>query len=194
MDLIADILLAAGALGAAVYCVVLSRRLSRFTDLQGGMGGAVATLSAQVDEMTRALERARRAAGDQSGTLERSTRRAEEVARRLELLVASLHDLPAEGAAPRRAEAPAPAAPAPAAAWPEAPPASPPPPVAQPAAEIAPRAAPRAAAEPAAPEPGPAWDDWDPFDLAAAPRGADPAAADRAARTPAPERDRKSVV
>ena len=96
MDLIADILLAAGAIGAAVYCVVLSRRLSRLTDLQGGVGGAVATLSAQVDEMTRALDRSRRAAGEQSATLERSTRRAEDAARRLDLLVAAMHDLPSE--------------------------------------------------------------------------------------------------
>ena len=31
MTMIADILLAAGALGAALYCYVLSRRLRRFT-------------------------------------------------------------------------------------------------------------------------------------------------------------------
>ena len=105
MDLIADILLVAGALGATVYCFVLSRRLSRFTDLQGGMGGAVASLSAQVDEMTRALDRSRRAAEGQSGSLERSTRRAEDVARRLDLLVAAMHDLPAEASGPGRGQA-----------------------------------------------------------------------------------------
>ena len=41
MDLIADIFLIAGALGAGFYCIVLSRRLSRFTDLENGVGGAV---------------------------------------------------------------------------------------------------------------------------------------------------------
>ena len=105
MDLIADILLVAGALGATIYCFVLSRRLTRFTDLQGGMGGAVASLSAQVDEMSRALERSRRAAEGQSGSLERSTRRAEDVARRLDLLVAAMHDLPAEATDPGRTQA-----------------------------------------------------------------------------------------
>ncbi|HBT01357.1 MAG TPA: hypothetical protein DEB47_16175, partial [Citreicella sp.] len=55
MDLIADILLAAGALGAGFYCFVLSRRLTRFTDLEQGVGGAVAVLSAQVDDLTRTL-------------------------------------------------------------------------------------------------------------------------------------------
>lgn len=100
MALIADILLVAGALGAGFYCFVLSRRLTRFTDLEQGVGGAVAVLSAQVDDMTRALARAQGAAGSSAATLEALTERAEAAARRLELLVASLHDLPAvEGSA-----------------------------------------------------------------------------------------------
>lgn len=93
MDLIADILLAGGALGVAIYCVVLSRRLTRFTDLERGVGGAVAVLSAQVDELTRALEAARSTADRSGETLRALTERAENVSRRLELHVASLHDL-----------------------------------------------------------------------------------------------------
>jgi hypothetical protein len=94
MDLIADILLVAGSFGAAVYCYVLSARLKRFTTLETGMGGAIAVLSAQVDDMTVALERARGAASGSAESLEALTARGEAVARRLELLVASLHDLP----------------------------------------------------------------------------------------------------
>ncbi|WP_372892297.1 hypothetical protein [Rhodosalinus sp.] len=94
MDLIADILLAAGALGAGLYCFVLARRLSRFNDLEGGVGGAVAVLSAQVDDLARTLETARAAADQSNGSLEELTGRAETVAKRLELLVASMHDLP----------------------------------------------------------------------------------------------------
>lgn len=94
MDLIADILLVAGSFGAAVYCYVLSSRLKRFTTLETGMGGAIAVLSAQVDEMTIALEKARGAATGSAESLTALTVRGEEVARRLELLVASLHDLP----------------------------------------------------------------------------------------------------
>ncbi|MDJ1008261.1 MAG: hypothetical protein QNJ13_10605 [Paracoccaceae bacterium] len=96
MELIADILLIAGALGAAVYCVVLARRLNRFNDLEKGMGGAIAVLSAQVDDMTKTLEAARQTAGSSTGTLDELTGRAETVAQRLELLVASMHDLPGE--------------------------------------------------------------------------------------------------
>ena len=96
MDMIADILLVAGALGAGVYCIALSRRLTRFTSLKGGMSAAVAGLSAQVDEMTRTLDQTRRVAEGQASSLERLTRRAEEASRRLELLVACMHDLPME--------------------------------------------------------------------------------------------------
>lgn len=98
MDLIADILLGAGAIGAALYCIVLSRRLRHFTDLENGVGGAIATLSAQVDGMNTALARAQESAQQAGGSLEGLTHRAEEVAGRLELLVAAMHDLPeAEG-------------------------------------------------------------------------------------------------
>jgi hypothetical protein len=101
MDLIADILLVAGSFGAAVYCYVLATRLKRFTTLESGMGGAIAVLSAQVDDMTRALEQARGAANGSAESLEGLTARGEAVARRLELLVASLHDLPDPKSAPK---------------------------------------------------------------------------------------------
>ena len=94
MELIADILLVAGAFGAAIYCFVLARRLSRFNDLERGMGGAVAVLSAQVDDLTKTLELAHESSGDSVQVLTDLTDRAETVAKRLELLVASMHDLP----------------------------------------------------------------------------------------------------
>lgn len=94
MDMIADILLVAGAIGAGCYCYVLARRLSRFNDLETGMGGAVAVLSAQVDDLTRTLGAARQTADGSRRALAELTERAEDVARRLELLVAAMHDLP----------------------------------------------------------------------------------------------------
>lgn len=98
MELIADILLVTGALAAGFYCFVLSRRLARFTTLESGVGGAVAVLSAQVDDLTRTLESAREAAGHSTGSLESATDRAEQAARRLELLMASMHDMPGDEA------------------------------------------------------------------------------------------------
>ncbi len=94
MDLISDILLMFGALGAAFYCVILSRRLRRFNDLEKGVGGAIAVLSAQVDDMTRALRSAQGAAVGSTESLQALTQRAEGVSKRLEVLVAAMHDLP----------------------------------------------------------------------------------------------------
>jgi len=141
MDIIADILLAAGAIGAGVYCFVLGRRLNRFNDLEKGVGGAVAVLSAQVDDLTKTLTAAQQTAAGSAQSLTDLAQRAEEISRRLELQMASLHDLPA--AAPDTAVTTAPAAP------PEA--SLPPPPVAaNPAAPLFARRAQAAAAGDAA--------------------------------------------
>lgn len=112
MELIADILLVAGALGAGFYCYVLARRLTRFNDLENGVGGAVAVLSAQVDDLTKTLVAAQNTASASTESLDALTDRAEGVAKRLELLVASMHDLPE---APPAQPAPTPPAAAPAA-------------------------------------------------------------------------------
>ena len=94
MSLIADVFLIAAALGAGLYCFVLSRRLSKFTDLESGMGGAVAVLAVQVDELTKALEAAQSSSATSVNDLNVLVTRAEEASTRLELLMASLHDLP----------------------------------------------------------------------------------------------------
>lgn len=94
MNLIADFLMAAGAFSVAVYCLVLSRRLKRFTALESAMGGAIAVLSAQVDDMTKALDQARSSAHKSASGLDEQVRRAEAAAARLDLILASMHDLP----------------------------------------------------------------------------------------------------
>ena len=111
MDVIADVLLAAGAFGAGFYCFVLQRRLVRFNHLEHGMGGAVAVLSAQVDDLTRVMRAAQVGVEAQALRLDEINARADAAAVRLELLMSSLHDLPEP--APRRpaAEPPRPAPP-----------------------------------------------------------------------------------
>lgn len=104
MQLIADMLMIAATIGASAYCLVLAARLRRFTTLETGMGGAIAVLSAQVDDMTRALEKARAVATQSERNLEELTTRADALARRLELLMASLHDLPEPAPKPARSE------------------------------------------------------------------------------------------
>lgn len=99
MTLIADFLLAAGGFAAAFYCFLLSQRLKRFTTLESGMGSAIAVLSAQVDDMTAALARAKTSAETSQSALEAQVRRAEAAAARLEVMLAALHDVrPAEPA------------------------------------------------------------------------------------------------
>ncbi|HHN73116.1 MAG TPA: hypothetical protein ENK13_03405 [Thermopetrobacter sp.] len=111
MELVANILLAAGAIGAGIYCLVLSRRLKRFNDLEQGVGGAVAVLSSQVDDLRQSLVAARQAAENSGKSLEELTGRAESVAQRLELMMASMHDIPADPATASPTSAPPTSAP-----------------------------------------------------------------------------------
>jgi len=83
IDIISDVLLAAGALAAAFYCVVLSRKLNRLTGLDQELGTAIAVLSKQVDEMTTALEAAQSTATQSRDELGALTDRAESVAHHL---------------------------------------------------------------------------------------------------------------
>jgi outer membrane protein TolC len=94
MHVFADILLFAGAVGAAIYCHVLAGRLRALTTLEAGMGNAIAVLSVQVDEMQAALVSAQATASATEGRLRDLTGRAETAETQLSLMLAALHDLP----------------------------------------------------------------------------------------------------
>lgn len=94
MDYFADIFLGAGALAAAFYCLVLSRKLARLSGLDQDLGNAIAVLSKQVDDMTKVLGEAKEAAGQSSAQLDQMTTRAEDVAGKLEIMLGALEDLP----------------------------------------------------------------------------------------------------
>lgn len=94
MSFIADITLAGAALAAAFYCLILSRRLRKFTDLESGVGNAVALLALKSSELDKAVKAAQATATQSVKRLEDVSSRAEAAARHLELLVASLHSLP----------------------------------------------------------------------------------------------------
>lgn len=102
MELIADGLLIAGALAAALYCWVLSRRVSALQDMDSGVGGAISELSRQVDEIRASLGEAKALTEGASQALEDKTARAEAASGRLEVLLASLHE--ADGAASSTAD------------------------------------------------------------------------------------------
>ena len=92
MELIADGLLIAGAVAAALYCWVLSKRVSALKSLDTGVGNAIAELSKQVEEIRVTIDDARAATDISVTELAEKTSRAEVAAGRLELLLASLHD------------------------------------------------------------------------------------------------------
>ena len=94
MQFFADVLLLFGALGAAFYCFILSKRLSRLTNLDDGVGATVSLLAKRVDELSTLLAQARDEADKGSTTLGELTAQAESTAKHLELLLASMPDLP----------------------------------------------------------------------------------------------------
>lgn len=106
MEIIANILLATGALAAGFYCFVLSRRLTAFKSAEGGIGAVVAKLSAQVDDLSASVATARSSAQASTASLQETTNRAESVAQRLELMIASMHDIPQSDATEQTAAQP----------------------------------------------------------------------------------------
>ena len=116
----ADILMIAAAAGAAIYCMILSRRLSRLTSFDSGIGGAIAVLSAQVDEMKAALAEAKAGTDGAGSQLRDLIGQAREISGELELMIAACHDFAEEALVVQTAPA-APPAPAAVAAEPPAP-------------------------------------------------------------------------
>ena len=103
IDLVADALLLGGALCACLYCFVLSRRLKKLASFESGLGGAIAVLSTQVDDMQRVLKETEATAGEASSQLKELVQEAEDAAGNLEVLLASLTDIPEEPVAKRQA-------------------------------------------------------------------------------------------
>lgn len=92
MALVTDIVLFLAALGVAAYCRVIAVRLRRLGDTDKGLGGAIATLSAQAEDLRAALLEAQEATNRQSDQMAIRTRRAEAAADRLEILLAAMHE------------------------------------------------------------------------------------------------------
>jgi hypothetical protein len=104
---IADVLMIAASSGAAIYCLILSRRLSRLTSFDKGIGGAIAVLSTQVDEMKMALGEAK-AGTEGAGThLQDLVRQARDISGELELMIAACHDFAEEALVVQGGGAPA---------------------------------------------------------------------------------------
>lgn len=106
VTILADLLMIAASSGAAIYCLILSRRLSRLTSFDKGIGGAIAVLSAQVDEMKAAVADARAGADGVSLQLQDQMKQARDISRELELMIAACHDFAEEAMVVQSASAP----------------------------------------------------------------------------------------
>ena len=100
VDIIADGLLFIGSFGAGIFCFVLSRKVSKLNQFETGLGGAIAVLSAQVDEMQKTLAHTEKAAKEAGSELERLVEEATLAAGRLDLLLAAAEDLPDQPSSP----------------------------------------------------------------------------------------------
>ncbi|WP_366191732.1 hypothetical protein [Meridianimarinicoccus marinus] len=94
--MIADSLLIAAALSAAIYCIVLSRKLTRFSSHSDGIGQEIKALADQVQVLNQTLEKTLHDVDSSSESLARNLEKGEAAKKSLELLLASLHDLPKE--------------------------------------------------------------------------------------------------
>lgn len=94
IGVISDLLLLAAALGAGGYCLILSKRLTRLSSIDKGLGGAIAVLSAQVDDMTKVLAEARGASEASAERLSSLMKKAEVLSADLEMMLGACDDLP----------------------------------------------------------------------------------------------------
>ncbi|MDO5657938.1 MAG: hypothetical protein Q4G36_06410 [Paracoccus sp. (in: a-proteobacteria)] len=69
---LSSLISAAIGLPLAVYCFVLSRRLRRLNDLETGLGGAIAVMTAEISRLEGAILKARDEAAEASGHLTRN--------------------------------------------------------------------------------------------------------------------------
>jgi hypothetical protein len=92
LSYLTDLLLVSASLGAAAYCMVLSRRLSRLGSFDDGIGSAIAVLSAQVEEMKAALGEAKAGSDGAGRQLNDLVRQAQEISAELEMMIAACHD------------------------------------------------------------------------------------------------------
>lgn len=89
MDTLLDFAIGLGAMLAAAYCLLLSRRLRALTRLDSDLGAAIAVMSQQVDALTRALALASQSGSQAEASLALTIARAETASRNLELLLAA---------------------------------------------------------------------------------------------------------
>lgn len=97
MDMIlsnaADVMLIAATFGAGLFCLILSRRLTRLSRIDNGLGGAIAVLSAQVDDMSKALAETKSGSEGSATRLQELNAEARALLEELDLMISACHDV-----------------------------------------------------------------------------------------------------
>ncbi|MFT3974360.1 MAG: DUF6468 domain-containing protein [Amaricoccus sp.] len=108
MDLLMNGLLLAATCFAGTYCWVLARRVRDLKSLDKGLGGAIVTLTRQVELARTTLEEARTSSRDTRTELSKMVQQADTAANQLRLLIAAAPHAAPVRPAPAPAPAPAP--------------------------------------------------------------------------------------
>ena len=109
MDLLMNGLLMAATLFAGGYCWVLARRVRDLKSLDSGLGGAIVTLTRQVELARTTLDEARAASRDTRQDLAQLVAKADGAAGQLRMLIAAAPvpaPVPAPPPPPRRSPSP----------------------------------------------------------------------------------------
>lgn len=89
MTVIMDGLLVAATIFAGTYCWVLSRRVRALMDLDKGLGGAITTMTRQIEQAKLALDEAKAAGRGNREELQALIAKADAAAAQLRMLMAS---------------------------------------------------------------------------------------------------------
>jgi len=106
MDLLMNGLLTVATLFAGGYCWVLARRVRDLKSLDKGLGGAIVTLTRQIELARTTLDEARAASKSSKQELQQLVTRADAAAGQLRLLIAAAPAMPATPTTTSAAEAP----------------------------------------------------------------------------------------
>lgn len=90
---LSDLLLLGATIGLAIYCRRLTLRLQAFNDVDQGLGGTIAALSLQVDDLKDSIAVATAETDDRAARLDAVNTASDDRIGRMEMLLASLEEL-----------------------------------------------------------------------------------------------------
>lgn len=94
MSLISDLLLLSATIAAFLYCFILSVKMKRLREKEAQYSVALNKVTSQVDRFVNQIECAKNTLKNVEHEFNSRIEKGASLSRRLELLIASLHDIP----------------------------------------------------------------------------------------------------